>query len=145
MPATIDIQPETPFHQIQGVPLTLNYQRVSDLLVTAFEGGSNYWFWIDGYVRPDDDEEQGLIKALGVGPSYSYFPLSRTGGVLISENEDFESGETWMLDEEAVRRGIDLLFQSYPKAAHDVISEDFDADTADLFLQLALFGEPIFS
>lgn len=124
------------------VVVPLPDQRLSDLLCTAVEGGSNYWAPMCRAVRTDGEYqsvdvfiEPNLVKT-ATGKCSTYV----------------EHGVTWArvtLDD--LRRGVSLLTTS-PKlnfavgAKHlaDIVNENDDAETADVVLQLALFGEIVF-
>lgn len=147
MTDAMKIQRTDVFHEVT-VTAPISFERVADLLVGAFEGGSNYWYEVEGYVEPEADELD-RIRAAKLGwstdlPRYVLYPLTRTGGVLISDQLGSDR-HVWLLDEEAIRRGLEVMAQQYPKHMNDVIFENDDADTSDLLLQLALFGEVVFS
>jgi len=69
--------------------------RAADLLFSALEGGSNYWYMIEGYREPLD-----MAAPWGEGeyhPAYICVPFSTTGGVIIVDCED-EDGERFILN-----------------------------------------------
>lgn len=113
--------------------------RAADLLCSAFEGGSNYWYMIDSYVTPEV-----MAKPWGddYTPAYIFIPFSEGGAVIIEDDD----GETHTLDNAAVERGKELLATD-PQYSHqyaDLLQENDDGDTGDTFLQLCLFGEVIY-
>ena len=48
------------------------------------------------------------------------------------------------LDLDAMRHGLHLMSVKYPNHFADVMDENDDADTGDVFLQLSLYGEIVF-
>jgi len=117
--------------------------RAADLLCNAFEGGSNYWYMITENVEP-----VFAAKPWGVDeyhPSYISYPFSTGGAVLISDQED-EDFEPVALDRAAIARGKNLMEsdEQYSRHFADVLNENDDADTGDVFLQLCVFGEVIY-
>lgn len=110
-------------------------QRIQDLLCCALEGGSNYW--IAGYRK-----EYPIGKARG---DYEFphleLPLAEGGSLIISPGE---GEEPRTLDRVACFRGLQIMAEKYPKHFADFLAENEDADTGDIFLQCALFGEVIF-
>ena len=117
--------------------------RAADLLCNAFEGGSNYWYMITEIVKPTveakpwgDDEYT---------PSYISVPFSTDGAVMIGDMED-EDTESQRLDRAAIARGKRIMEQDERYSHHfaDVLNENDDADTGDVFLQLCLFGEVVY-
>jgi len=121
----------------------ISNERAADLLCNAFEGGSNYWYTINGYVTPEE-----VAQPWGESeyhPRYISFPFSKGGAVLIGDMEDEDAEET-RLDKEAIARGQKLMKSDERYSHHfaDVLNETDDADTGDVFLQLCLFGEVIY-
>lgn len=123
--------------------MSISNKRAADLLVTAFEGGSNYWYMIQGYSQPD-----AIAHPWGAEeyhPSYISFPFSTGGAVIISDLED-ENGAIYKLNKKAIARGKKIM-STNPDYSHyyaDVLKENDDAETGDAFLQLCLFGEVIY-
>jgi hypothetical protein len=119
-----------------------NY-RAADLLCSAFEGGSNYWYMINDYVEPEE-----VTKPWGEDeyhPGYISFPFSSGGAVLIGDLEDEEADEM-RLDKKAIAQGKRIMEEDEQYSHHfaDVLNENDDACTGDVFLQLCLFGEVIY-
>jgi hypothetical protein len=48
------------------------------------------------------------------------------------------------LGKSEIEKGLSLMAEAYSKHFSDFIEENDDADTADTFLQLCLFGEVVF-
>ena len=115
--------------------VTIDDQRVQDLLCCALEGGSNYWYEITKYIYPE-----GLIRS---DMEYPHLELPFRGGSLsISDIEDGDfCGE---LNLEACKRGLQVMADKYPQHYADFITENEDADTGDVFLQCALLGEIVY-
>ena len=112
-------------------------ERVSDLLCDAFEGGSNYWYVIAKVNYP-----KGKTKE-----DFEFYhievPLVEGGSLIIDAQGDNEhSGKLLYLD--SIRKGLQLLHDIYCNHFNDLLTENDDADTGDVFLQLCLFGEVVF-
>jgi len=128
------------------VPLRIPVERVSNLLCSAFEGGSNYWARIEKKTEPTEylyrsSEDQ-------VYPHIDY-PLNPGGSLTISANGDDEHEEIdgrreWVLDVEAIKRGLAFMANNEPSAFGDFLGEDDDQITADVFLQCCLFGKVVY-
>ena len=121
----------------------ISNSRAADLLVGAFEGGSNYWYMIADNVKPEVE-----AQPWGEGeytPSYISYPFSKGGAVIIVDMED-EEGERFTLDKKAILRGKLEMENNTDYSHHfaDVLNENDDADTSDVFLQLCLFGEVVY-
>ena len=105
-------------------------QQIADLMVTALEGGSNYW----------------LARVLPVYRNYTeYSEPERYGPTMTSRTfSDWEEDCTGVLDWASITKAAQIMHDKYPHHYADVISDNMDADTADVFLQCAVFGEIVF-
>lgn len=129
----------------QHVPL----KRVSDLLCSAIEGGSNYWYTIEKFNKPPKLVFRTDAKTIFRHLDY---PLNEGGSLIIMSHGDGDhsdgdevNGKTrWTLDLPACQRGLQLMAEKYPSHFGDFIAENDDAITADVFLQCCLFGEIIY-
>ena len=60
------------------------------------------------------------------------------------EEEDGEGEVKYPLDMKAVRKGLRLMRDLYPRHWADLVEEEDDLITGDVWLQLAVFGELIY-
>lgn len=125
--------------------------RVSELLTSAIEGGSNYWYCIDKErsKRPEKiDFEAFKDDHILAGPEvyfHLHWPLSEGGNLCIFDREsEEEDREYWTLDMESIQRGLQVMADKYPRHFGDFLAGNDDADTGDVFLQCCLFGELVF-
>lgn len=102
--------------------------RISDLLVGAFEGGSNLW------VKSARLVQGNTSSAPWYGSEdFLYTPWCAEIGTYDDCN--------LLLNEKIVLTGLQMMADDYPDTHwNDFVSENDDADTADVFLQLCLFG-----
>lgn len=132
----------------------VDLQRIEDLLCGAFEGGSNYWYQIEGYTKPKALTFKGdcldLLKE-GDDPMkkfrYLTYPLNEGGAVLISTDEgelNEDNKDIHTLDLKAIKKGLQIMAKDYPRHFNDFMQENDDACTSDVFLQCCLFGEVVF-
>jgi hypothetical protein len=128
----------------QEIPI----QRISDLLCGAFEGGSNYWYRIEEFVKPENfdntpDKDDRRFRHLS-------FPTNKGGALVIStvgadgEPEGDEELVTYRLDLESIEEGLPVMAAKYPRHFNNFITECDDSETSDVFLQCCLFGEIIY-
>src|SRR5262245_22007204 len=118
-------------------------RRIADLFVTAIEGGSNYWcrgIYLEspGDVAPDDPHR---------GPWYDN-PRRYADPDLrlkVVELSDEYSGATTdhFIGLAEINDGLTKLAASKDYAHHfaDIVTENEDATTADIFLQFVVFGQ----
>ena len=126
------------------VALQIPDQTLGHVLCSALEGGSGYWCQIVGHRKP----KTLAFRTHGeqVFPHIDY-PMNAGGAVYLRELADDESdftGPRHCLTRAALRRGLALMTD--PKKAPirhlaAILSENFDAETGDVLLQLSLLGE----
>lgn len=112
---------------------TVEERTLADLLITAFEGGSN--FWVSGATP--------LGVQTAVRPWYSDPEIWKAPALSIYLT-DAETGERYELTLEGARKGLVLMAEKHPRHWKDLVSDNMDAETADVWLQLSVFGEIVF-
>ena len=111
----------------RDIAVQVELTRLADLLCSAFEGGSNYWYKIVSEQPP---------RAHGA----EYFhevPFAPGGWLTLSTLDgDVNNGRTqWTLDLGACIRGAAIMAQKYPTSFAEFMSEGDDANTGDVYLQ----------
>lgn len=119
------------------VTIEMEEQRLNDLLCNALEGGSNYWYRIENY-----DQSEHECEFL------SDIPMA--GGTLTftangdDEREVIHGCDMWTLTREHMVKGAQTMAEKYPRHWANVVNENDDGETGDVFLQCCLFGEVIY-
>lgn len=118
------------------VPYHVTVERVQDLLCNAIEGGSNYWVeYMDRYGEDcrsvEYRQEVPFVKGCWLEVKDIGDGINHDGGV-------------FKIDLEAIKKGLAVMAEKYPKAFADFINENDDAETGDMFLQCVCFGEVIY-
>jgi hypothetical protein len=104
-------------------------QELSDLMVTALEGGINYWcsgcdvVEPDGNLRPSDAllEDGWCLSFLDMDPMVAI-----------------------LLDKEGLLNGVARAMEWGNFATVEALMDGHDAETADVMIQFALFGEIVY-
>lgn len=113
-------------------------EKIENLIVTAVEGGSNYWA---RFQMPDNWKDKYK--------SYAQIPFE--GGEI--EVYDNETGELLgVLNQATIKVGLQLMADRKDMTGKQVPARHFkalatdseDAETADVFLQLAVMGEIVY-
>lgn len=114
------------------IEVNMTQQDIDDIMVSALEGGINYWC-----------REAEVVEDKRCG-DWGHEQIAR-GGVLILH--DAESSGKWELTLEKFLNGVKLYFE---QGCHIQVEDnridtgDMDANDADCIVQFALFGEVIF-
>jgi len=83
----------------------------------------------DAYRRDADEHRQGAEP----DPVQDIVEWLEEGSVTV-----------WKLDLDACKRGLQVMAEEYPRHFADFMSENEDAETADVWLQCCLFGEVVY-
>ena len=122
-------------------------QGLSDLLSVATYG--NGWPAIKAF---KSDAEKGLFNQCECREDKWATALLKGKGVVVYDCYELDEAET---DEERaaarheitladVKRGLDLMKEKYPRHWADLVEENDDLITGDVWLQLTVFGELIY-
>jgi hypothetical protein len=115
--------------------VNLTEQQVYDLLVTAREGGSNYW--IDSYVSTAPAESFTPVD----GEVYKFADYPLHGGSITITHDETEKA---ILNLENIQSGLQVMANKYNRHFTDLLNDNMDAITADVFLQCCVFGELVY-
>jgi hypothetical protein len=113
--------------------IKLSDQDINDLMVSALEGGINYWcnnleILYSDKIQFTNDTLASDVIALG-GELKLY---------------DIESDDTWILDINKFMNGVKMYCKNNKIFDGVELIENHDADTADNIIQFALFNEIVF-
>lgn len=113
------------------------------LLCNAFEGGSNYWYFIEKFQYPKGKTRKDF--------EYPHLELPIKGGALTIKDMEGDQGtgehakaKLYRLDLKALERGWKIMHDKYPHHYADAITGQDDATTGDVFLQCCVFGDVIY-
>ncbi|MEM0953306.1 MAG: hypothetical protein AAGI24_04120 [Pseudomonadota bacterium] len=101
-------------------------RQVEVLLTNAIEDASKYWIQ--------------AIESDGTGHPATELALNSKDMSV----QDFDS-KWYPINRHRLTRTLDLMQRNYPKHWNDLTTGNDDAETADVFLQLAAFGEITYS
>lgn len=116
------------------VSLSIPRDQVESLIVSALEGGSNYWYCEAEWSHADEVE-------------WYYEAPFRDGGYLRVKQRD-DCGDVrpteFDLTLERVVAALTKMSAEYPDHFSDIVRENADAVTGDVFLQLAVLDEMVY-
>jgi hypothetical protein len=112
------------------VEVELNEGMIHNNLVSAIEGGSNYW------------------AEISVGKHEPGWANYFTATFLVIEESDETKGalhgKKYRLNRDKIRSGLKVLATKYPHHFYDILKEDGDTTTGDVLVQCALFGDIVY-
>jgi hypothetical protein len=122
--------------------LTATYDEVADWMVTAFEGGINYWCGEAKY----DEVLRERLKDDGVAgcPMYSLGEYWKRGGSMMLQSDIEDSRAPFLeVNYDIIINALSLDCVSNSVAMR-LLTGEYDADDADIIVQAALFGEIVY-
>ena len=114
-----------------------------NLIITALEGGSNYWYELN-----DDEFCMDLPAKAG-----DYDTLTEKISKALFTNPDFQmkvydkeipDEVLGTVTQESIMKAFELANLHYSVCLDNIISDDYDAEDADVMFQLATMGEVVF-
>lgn len=131
--------------------MLVDVERMRDMLTCAFEGGSNYWYTVnedktvlaEGLKYEDFQEGGKCTDPDNYAHPLEIIPFTKGCSLFIEDkNEPDEPGKR--LDRAALKTGLQIMADTYPRHFADMQQQNDDACTGDVYLQCCLFGEVIF-
>lgn len=120
-----------------NIPDTL----ITDMLVTAFEGGSNYWATLGKVDRTHfvkgESLAENVARSVIADKNYKL-------DVYDLESDEDELELLGTMTYASIEKAFNIMANEYPEAFRNIINEDYDAYDADMFFQLAVMGEIVF-
>lgn len=115
-------------------------QELSDMLTTAFEGGSNYWILKIRTTKVNEEipEQEFLADDIASG---------RVLEIAVYDNEelgDNDKPKKYLVTREKMIEAFQLMADKQPLHFKDFAEENSDAITGDVWFQLAVFGDVIY-
>lgn len=124
--------------EVSGLKVLTAYE-IENLMVSAMEGGSNYWYEIK-------DESYDAIKEATKDMNGEAFvirmlvAIQRGVSVKVHDCND-EDELLGTITQESWAKAEDLMIKEQRPHLGDVLNENDDATTGDVFFQLAVMGE----
>lgn len=114
------------------IEVNLTQQDIDDIMVSALEGGINYWC-----------REAEVVEEKRCG-DWGHEQIARGGSLIL---HDAESPDKWELTLEKFLNGVKLYFEhgcEVPVEDNAIDTCGIDACAADSIVQYALFGKLVF-
>jgi len=138
-------------HNEFNLAVRVTDKQVLHLLTDAIDTGhSSYWFTISGYNFPEgvtreDFREGGRLSAPASAGGNYFHPdelIPFVGEIVVTDSESGES--LGVLNRETMAKGLRLMAENYPAHWANFWGGRGDAETGDVWLQLAVMGKLIY-
>jgi hypothetical protein len=123
--------------------ITIDYNRVLDVLVSGLDGGIRYWGHVHRWEIPGGADRSWLAdQEFCDNVDQLYLAPFLHGWIEIKVDE--EEGPAKRIDLSRLGRALDIMAEKYPKHFTDILCENDDAITGDVLIQLAIFEEIVY-
>jgi hypothetical protein len=125
--------------QTWTIPITITHEDVFSLLVSALEGGSNYWY-------ADVEPLKRTSKAREACDRLYNNLIEHGFSIVDGDPDDTGRKKTYKVKPEAFQNALEAMAGGNPHPRHfqALLTGNADAETGDVFLQLCVFGEVIY-
>lgn len=121
----------------------IHLDKFDDVIITALEGGSNYWYQLF-----TDDYRDQLVPKTEKRPAFS----ERIAESLYSKPDfklpvyDVENPEELLgiVTQASMFRAFEIAEKDHTTAYEHIMEEEYDASDADILFQLATMGKVVF-
>lgn len=107
-----------------------------NLLCSAIEGGSNYWYYLPDLTMVERKKGTPLVDSM--------FKAVKAGAQIPIHDIEDESNFLGMLTMANIERGERIMFEKHNQHYSDARNENDDAATGDVWFQLAVMGEIVY-
>lgn len=110
--------------------------RQLDMLVGALEGGSNYWYLLGDYKLPESDEDKSTVERI--------FDYVQDGGEIEVFDIEDESEPLGVISKASLAGATKTMLNDAMWAVGEILKEEDDANTADVWFQHVVMGKIVF-
>lgn len=114
------------------------HQVFSDMLITALEGGSNYWYFLPDLSMVTRKKGEPWSVAIGRAVWHD------GAEVPVDDCNEKAGTRLGMLTRASMEKALDLMMRKHPRHYADLFDGNDDATTADVWFQLAVMGDIVF-
>jgi hypothetical protein len=125
---------------IQGLTILTPYD-VYNMLVSALEGGSNYWYWFGDKTM---DRVFAATEDMKGEPTVDRILMAVQRGALVNVFDCESMEKLGTLTPESWAKAEMLMLKNHRSHFADILKENDDATTADIYFQYAVMGNLIY-
>jgi len=122
--------------------IVLTEDDVENMVVGAWEGGSNYWAYVGGKMMDKIYDKTGDMND---EPTVNRVLMAVQRGLPVKVRDaDNPSEVLGTLTPKSWAKAEKLMVKNHRRHFADIIGENDDATTADVFFQLAVLGDVVY-
>lgn len=125
------------------IRLPVKIEALVNEVISAVEGGSGYWLREMETTGSPTKKSKPAYES----PAYSDQQFWMDGGTMTVRYDNPEDGPDMVqkvIDLRRLQTGATIMAEKYPQHFADILNENSDATTADVFIQCVLLGEIVY-
>jgi hypothetical protein len=122
--------------------VAIKYEMFEDWIVTAIEGGSNYWYLIQDKAIPKSIIEKYEEEKLPFSILFSKAIWIDKATLIIHDIETEEP--LGQINMKSVKKALETICEHHENVFDALMKQEYDAEDADVFFQYAVMGELTF-
>jgi hypothetical protein len=129
-------------------------EQIIDVFVTAIEGGSNYWYYIldvpkeiTYMVKQEDTPfSEACGKHVLNGGELTIYDVEEVGDMEDVDNDYAQDKPEPLgtITMDSLLDAINIMKRDYPDRYESIVMDEYDAEDADVFFQIATMGEIVY-
>ena len=120
-----------------SVTINITKEQRENLLCSAIEGGSNYWYYFNTKSCQAIDN---IAPKDGKTPFVDRLYTALEKGLTVAVQDCDTMKTIGQLSIESIEKGEQLMADKYADDFADIVADTDDANTADIWFQLAVIG-----
>ena len=118
--------------------LEINYELFENWMITALEGGSNYWYFIKSLPKRDD------LKGLAFSEALSTLVWKHDEKIEVFDIENQDDEPLGVIEKSKVVPTLQKLSKEHNQVFVNLTNENYDAMDCDIFFQVLVMDEITF-
>ena len=118
--------------------LEVDFELFESWMITALEGGSNYWYFIKSLPKRDD------LKGLAFSEALSTLVWKHDEKIEVFDIENQDDEPLGVIEKSKIVPTLQKLSKEYNQVFVNLTSENYDAMDCDIFFQVLVMDEVTF-
>lgn len=131
--------------QTIDVTVGVNPETVLQLLTSALtDGAADYWLTGVSLHKPATSLQTFTENGTVAWPACAWNPVNGGSIIVTAPHPKTEADTDYLVDGKVVQNGLAVMASKYPHHFVDVLKQDTDDTTGDVFIQCCIYGDIIY-
>jgi hypothetical protein len=117
------------------ITLSVSDDTIANVIFSGLSGGIGHWC-SRANIR---GRHKGVTSGILSGPRWErYFRPFQRGSLVV---RDTETKKNYVIDRAAIAKALAVIGEKYPHHLENILADNTDAETGDVLIQVAAFGD----